>query len=115
MGEALLHLVVWEVEAVFIVFLQSLYGQSLEQFLFPLKVGVDRGEEEALAEAPRTAQEVAFPFRHQSVHMRCLVDVGEIVFTNILKRLYSNWILHFIWIFSSIVSRTREAPIRSAQ
>ena len=76
------------------ILLQFAHSQPIEEFLLPAEICLQRGEKEGLAEPTGTGEEIIAAFRHQLIHQRRLVHVGEAVTTQFLKILYSDGIFH---------------------
>ena len=65
--------------------LQPLHGQPREELPPALEVGLQRGDQQALPEPPRAAQEVVPPLLHQLVNQRRLIHVDGPIRPQILK------------------------------
>ena len=76
------------------VLLQLGDGKSLEQLALALHICFDGGEQQRLAEAARTAQEVITSIISQAPYHGGLVDVGIAFATQTLKILYANGIFY---------------------
>ena len=85
------------------VFLQSLYRQPLEKLLPTLEVILQRGDQQALAETARTAQDIDLPHGDQLVYQISLVHIDITVFPNLLKGLYPYWKFHHGWVYCAIL------------
>ena len=72
------------------VLLKRRDSQSVEQLLPPLEIRLHSRDQQALAEPPRTAQEVVFPCSRQLVDKRGLVNIDIPAPADVLKTLYSN-------------------------
>ena len=89
------------------VLLQPFHGQSPEQFPASQKIVLQRGDEQALAEAARTAQKVDFAFLHQPVYQVGLVHIHIAFVPYLLKRLHSYGVLYLHFSFLSLVRRCK--------
>ena len=85
------------------VLLQFLYRQALEKLLLALEVVLQRGDQQALAETARTAQEINGARSHQLVYQIGLVHIDITVFPNLLKGLYPYWKFHHGWVYCAIL------------
>ena len=74
--------------------LQRVDGKSAEQFLVSEKIVFERGDEQALAEAARAAEEIYFPLADKLVQQCRLVHINVTILTYLLKALYANRVLH---------------------
>ena len=74
----------------FPVLFQFLHGQSLEQLLFPLEVGLQRGQQQAFPEASGAAEEVILSGSNQLIDQGCLVNIEIAVLANFLEVLYAD-------------------------
>ena len=77
------------------VFLQFLDGQSFEQFLFPLKVGLGGGNQKTFTEATRTAEEIVAACLSQLINPGGFIDVDISLLADFLEVLYS-FMIYFI-------------------
>lgn len=75
------------------LFFQGVNSKTLEQFFLSLEVGLQRGNQQALAKTARTAQKINSSFRHKIVKLFCLVHIDISVFSYLFETLYSNWVL----------------------
>ena len=69
--------------------LQFLYGKPLEQVFPALEVALERGREQRLAEAARTAEEEILAGIGHAEHVLRLVYVEHVLTDNLLECLYS--------------------------
>ena len=74
--------------------LQRVDGKPAEQFLVSEKIVFERGDEQALAEAARAAEEIYFPLADKFVQQCRLVHINVTILTYLLKALYANRVLH---------------------
>ena len=63
-------------------------GETAEEFLASEEIVLKSGDEKALAEAARTAEEIDGSAFHKVVDKCCLVDVDKTSFADFLKILY---------------------------
>ena len=73
---------------------QGVDSQPLEQLLLPLIISLQGRNEQALPEPTRTAKEIDFPFRHQSVNKSSLIYINITIINDAFKILYANWVFH---------------------
>ena len=69
-------------------FLQPFHGQSLEKFLFPQEIGLQRRHEQALAKPTGTTEEIDLICIHQFINQLRLVHIHTIPVAKFLKILY---------------------------
>ena len=69
-------------------------GKSTEQVPAALEIVFQSGQEQALAKAPGTAQEIDVPLAGETVNKVRLIDINVAALDNLLKVLYSYWVFH---------------------
>src|SRR5574344_1449353 len=75
---------------------QILDGETLEEFALAAEIGIHRGDEQTLAEASRTTEEVITSRISQFVNKFGLIHIHVSVIMDFLEVLYSNGIFHVI-------------------
>ena len=81
------------------LFLQLLHGQSLEQLLFPLEIGLQRGQQQAFPEASGAAEEVILSGSNQLIDQGCLINLEIAVLADLLEVMYAyvvNSLVHIV-------------------
>ena len=73
---------------------QTLHRKPREQLLPPLEVGLQRGDQQALAETPRTAQKIILPRAQQFIDQSGLVHIRVAALADFGKTLDSYRINH---------------------
>ena len=84
-------------------------GQSLEYFLAPEEIVLERRNEQALAEASRTAEEINLSLCHKVVHQSRLVHIDKTIFSDLFKCLYSDRVFHSAELFDRRLIKLRES------
>ena len=78
------------------VLLQAVYLQSLEKFLMPQVIVLQRGDKEAFTETTRTAKKINLAFVGKFIYQIGLVNIDITVFDYLLKTLDSYGVFHVI-------------------
>ncbi len=101
----------------FPVLFQFLHGQSLEQLLFPLEVGLQRGQQQAFPEASGAAEEVILSGSNQLIDQGCLVNIEIAVLANFLEVLYAdgiNCLVHGFVYLCDLYTKVTLSPKRAS-
>ena len=72
------------------ILFKFLNGQPIEKFLFPEEVGFESGDEQALSETSRAAQEIRLSHRDEIVDDFCFVYIYIIILPYLFETLYAD-------------------------
>ncbi len=89
--------------------LQTLHREAPEKLLPPAEIRLHGRYQKALAEAPRTAQEVVLAGRSKTVNLRGLVNIDKPALADLFKILYSNRVQHG----TVLLYRDKDNPLTS--
>ena len=84
-------------------------GQSLEYFLAPEEIVLERRNEQALAEASRTAEEINSSLCYKVVQQGSLVHIDKTIFSDSFECLYSDRVFHSAELFDRRLIKLRKS------